>query len=80
MPTIFRHGPYRFFFFANEGTEPHHVHVEAGDSYAKLWLDPVRFAESRGFNSKQMSELRRLVESNRGRCMEAWDEFFSREA
>lgn len=27
MPTIFREGPWRFFFYSNEGTEPPHVHV-----------------------------------------------------
>jgi len=26
-PTVKRIGPYRFFFFGNEGSEPPHVHV-----------------------------------------------------
>jgi hypothetical protein len=78
MPTIFRSGPYRFFFFfANEGLEPKHVHVEAGGAYAKLWLEPVGFADSRRFNARQMTAIRRLVALNRQRCLEAWDEFFS---
>jgi hypothetical protein len=29
VPTVLRVGPYRFFFYSNEGTEPPHVHVEA---------------------------------------------------
>ena len=41
MPTVLRLGPFRFFFFSNEGTEPPHVHVERGDGHGKFWLDPV---------------------------------------
>jgi hypothetical protein len=42
MPTVVRVGPYRMFFYSNEGSEPAHVHVEAGDHVAKFWLSPVR--------------------------------------
>ncbi len=28
MPTVFRSGPYRFFFYSNEGSEPPHIHVQ----------------------------------------------------
>ena len=28
LPTIARIGPFRFFFYSNEGTEPSHVHVQ----------------------------------------------------
>ena len=30
-----------FFFYAEEGTEPPHVHVDKGDGSAKLWLQPL---------------------------------------
>lgn len=76
MPTVFRVGPYRFFFFSNEGFEPVHVHVEAGDAYAKLWLDPVSFAEVRRFNAKQMRQIREVVRERRTEILEAWDEHF----
>ena len=36
MPTILRWGPYRAFFYSNEGGEPPHVHVRAGDLEAKF--------------------------------------------
>lgn len=78
MPTVFRFGPYRFFFFSNEGFEPRHIHVEAGDAYAKLWLEPVTFADSHGFRAKEMNEIRKLVMSHQQQCVETWDEFFSR--
>jgi hypothetical protein len=40
MPTVLRSGPYRFFFYAGDGSEPPHVHVERDDSEAKFWLGP----------------------------------------
>jgi hypothetical protein len=47
MPTIFRSGPYRFFFYASDRDEPYHVHVESDDKVAKYWLDPIRL-QNRG--------------------------------
>lgn len=54
------------------------MHVEAGDAYAKLWLNPLSFAVSVGFNGKQMGDIRRLVDARHDQCKEAWDEFFGR--
>src|SRR5688572_3522127 len=44
MPTVARIGPYRFFFYGNEGTEPPHIHVQRERRLAKFWLDPVLLA------------------------------------
>ena len=38
-PTVFRDGPYRFFFFSREESRIH-VHVESSEGEAKFWLDP----------------------------------------
>ena len=38
-PTVFRHGPYRFFFFSREETRPH-IHVSCSDGEAKFWIKP----------------------------------------
>lgn len=48
MPTVLRIGPYRFFFYSNEGSEPPHVHVESGGRVAKVWLVPVSVANPGG--------------------------------
>jgi len=48
MPTVLRHGPFRFFFYAGDGTEPPHIHAERDDGEAKFWLDPVRLDRSYG--------------------------------
>lgn len=42
MPTVLRHGPYRFYFYSNDADEPVHVHVERDGDVAKVWADPVR--------------------------------------
>jgi len=76
VPTILRSGSFRFFFFSNESQEPPHVHVEAGENYAKFWLAPVTLARSVGFNSAELSRLGRLVEDNREFFKEKWDEYF----
>lgn len=44
MPTVLRIGPYRFFFYSQEGDEPPHIHIEDGDRTAKYWLTPVELA------------------------------------
>lgn len=48
MPTILRVERARLFFYSSDRGEPMHVHAELGDGTAKFWLDPVRFAASRG--------------------------------
>ena len=78
MPTVLRSGRYRFFFFSNEGHEPPHIHVEAGDSYAKFWLDPVGLARSVGFHASELTRLRKVILDQRQRFKEAWDGYFHR--
>jgi len=78
LPTVDRFKGYRFFFFSNEGTEPPHIHVEAGDNWAKFWLEPVALADSRGFNASQMREIRERVEERRDAYLERWHEHFRR--
>jgi hypothetical protein len=76
MPTVLRVGPYRFFFYAGDGQEPPHIHVERDDCEAKFWLDPVRLERSRGFGRKEIHRIRELVEEHRQHLLESWDEFF----
>lgn len=39
MPTILMIRGWRFFFYANEGNEPIHIHCQKGEAEAKYWLD-----------------------------------------
>ena len=79
MPIIIRIKGFRFFFFSHEGNEPKHIHVEHADKYAKFWLEPVQLAESYGFRSHELTEIRRLVEEHKILFKEKWDEHFSRQ-
>ena len=67
MPTVFRDGPYRYFFFSADGHEPPHVHVERDENIARFWLDPVRLAESGGFRAHELGALETQVRSHRER-------------
>ena len=75
-PTIRRIGPYRFFFFSNEGTENPHVHVQRDRQLAKFWLSPVALAGSTGFAAQDLTRVQLLVEENRESFLEAWHEYF----
>lgn len=77
MPTILRVNGHRFFFFSNEGHEPPHIHVETAEKYAKFWLKPIILAKSIGYNSKELKQLRELVEKHHKLFMEKWYEYFS---
>lgn len=77
-PTTFVKGRPRFFFYANERSEPSHVHVQHHDAVAKFWLSPVSLAKNTGFSSAELSRAFVLVEHNETACMEKWHEFFSR--
>jgi hypothetical protein len=76
MPTVARAGPYRLFFFSNEGFEPPHIHVQRDRAVAKFWLAPVALEWSSGFSSRELRRIERLVAERRDQLQEAWREFF----
>lgn len=79
MPKIFEWRGYRFHFFSNEGTprEPVHVHVRKGRDDAKFWLWPeVRVDFNRGFSSRVLSELTRVIKARRDEIESVWNDFF----
>jgi hypothetical protein len=39
MPTVLREREYRFFFYADDRSEPRHVHVQREARSAKFWLE-----------------------------------------
>jgi hypothetical protein len=77
MPTIFRTGPYRFFFWSNDNPEPVHVHVERENMVAKFWIDPIRLQESGGFNRNELLKIQKTVEENANKILEAWNGYFN---
>jgi hypothetical protein len=77
MPTVLRVGPYRFFFYAADGNEPPHVHVERDEAEAKYWLDPVQWERSHGFAARELRSIDRIIRENQSSLLEAWHEFFN---
>ena len=77
MPTVLRSGPFRFFFYAGDGDEPPHVHVERDEGEAKFWLEPVRLIRSHGLRANDLSRIQSLVDHHRQELLEAWNEFFN---
>ena len=77
MPTVLLEDGRRFFFYSLEGSEPAHVHVEAGGATAKFWLDPVDLASSRGFRAHELGRLRLAVIQHRLSFLQAWHDHFS---
>ena len=77
MPTVLRVGPYRFFFYAGDRSEPPHVHVERDDCIAKFWLEPVRLHSEGWFTRSEIRQVQKLVEDQQATLLRSWDEYFS---
>ena len=75
MPTVLRVGPYRFFFYAGDGNEPSHVHIERDEKIAKFWLEPVRLQRSGGFNRVDIKQMQSIVVEHQKQLRGAWHEF-----
>ncbi len=78
MPTLRNIGTYRFFFYANDENEPPHVHAERENHKAKVWLSPVRLANSGGFDRSEIRRILRLVEENAEDFLRGWNDYFAR--
>jgi hypothetical protein len=74
-PTIFLHGPYRFYFFSRE--EPR-IHVRAvRRRRSEIWLDPkIELAQNHGLNKRQISATLRLIKEHEDEIRKAWEERF----
>ena len=80
MPTVHKEGPYRFFFYSDEGREPPHIHIERESKTAKFWLRTVYLARSSDFRPNELSRIEKLVSKNRSHLLEKWNKFFSKGA
>ena len=75
MPTVLRIDGYRFFFFSDEHT-PEHIHIEKGDSYARIEIESLKVTDSYNLNSKELKKLLSLVTKNKDKLKGTWDEYF----
>jgi Domain of unknown function (DUF4160) len=71
-PTIYREGPYRFFFKSKEESRLQ-VHVESPDGVAKLWLDPiVALAVHHRLGASDLARIESIVREHRNDFIAAW--------
>jgi hypothetical protein len=76
MPTILREGPYRFYFYSDEGQEPAHVHVYRDGNVAKFWLSNVTLAANYGFAARELNVMVQLIREHRNEFLKAWHGYF----
>lgn len=77
-PTVYREGPYRFFFFSREEARPH-IHVVCADGEAKFWLDPiVALSDFTGIPAAQLNRIQSIVEGHKNEFLGSWQEHFGR--
>lgn len=75
MPTVKDiPGPYRFYFYSFDCSEPIHVHVKRERMVCKFWLDPIALSHNDGFPASELNRIRRVLESNLDKIIEAWHE------
>lgn len=75
MPTIREiSGPYRLFFFSFDCGEPKHLHVQRERKVCKYWMEPIALASNHGFSAVELNAIRLLLETNRIKILEAWNE------
>jgi hypothetical protein len=78
VPTLLRIEGFRFSFYAGDGVEPPHVHVQKGGAAAKVWLLPVRVAYADDFTRAEMRRVRELIVEHQAIFLERWNEYFAR--
>jgi hypothetical protein len=75
MPTVKNiSGPYRFFFYSFDCSEPMHVHVERDNRTCKFWLNPIALSKNNRFSPRELSRIRKMILANLTIITEAWYE------
>lgn len=77
MPEVFRELGFIFFFYANEGAEPMHVHVRKAGGFANYWMEPVELEFSQGMKVSDLRLAEKLIMENMERIKQKWYEVFS---
>jgi hypothetical protein len=75
MPTVLRQRGYRFYFFALEGNEPPHVHVDKGSGTAKLWLRTLAVASAENLKPSEVREALSIARNHHSLLLHAWHAF-----
>jgi hypothetical protein len=75
-PTVFRDGPYRFFFFSREETRLH-IHVQSSDGEAKFWIEPnIELARNHELSEQDLARALQLIIEHEQEIRHAWRRHF----
>jgi len=75
-PTVFREGPFRFFFFSRE-EERLHIRVQSADGEAKVWIEPeIALARNYQLSDQDLSRVLQLVIDHEQEIRDAWHRHF----
>jgi Domain of unknown function (DUF4160) len=77
-PTVFRDGPFRFFFFSRE-EERLQIHVQPADGEAKVWIEPkIELARNHQLSPQDLSRVLELIVEHEQEIRDAWHRHFGR--
>lgn len=80
MPTVLVVKGWRLFFYANEGSEPVHIHARNAGTECKFWLHEETFdieeAWAYGMTPRLRREIRRIVFDHFDLLVDEWHNFF----
>ena len=74
MPEVFRLMGFVFFFYANEGNEPMHIHVRKAGGFAKYWIEPIELEFSQGMKVNDLKIAEKLISDYVELIKSKWDE------
>lgn len=77
MPEVFRKLGFVFFFYANEGQEPMHIHIRKAGGFAKFWIEPVELDFAQGLKINDLKKAEELILENLELIKSKWNEVFS---
>ena len=70
---------WRFFFYANEGDEPIHIHCRKAEKEAKYWLDTKNFDVLEAFtikmNNKDIRQVKKIIYDHFELIEDEWNNF-----
>jgi hypothetical protein len=75
-PTVFREGPFRYYFFSREESRMH-VHVMGPSGEAKIWLEPeIALANAIGLSKQEQTHLIAMVKERADEIRADWHRHF----
>ena len=79
MSTILLIKGWRFFFYANEGNEPIHIHCKNAEKECKFWLNSAHYeiseAYSYSMSQKDSRIVKEIIYKNFEYIEKSWQEF-----